>query len=399
MFIRLPVLAAAFCVACGPNTSIDDGGDASSEPSDGGPWVAVPLSVCSPQVYAAPVNIGSSQQFQLLVDTGSTTLAVAGSGCTSCSGAGASPLYQPGATAVDEHTQASATYGALATSGWSGEIYEDRVAAGSSGAAASVRLVSIAQQSQFLVGSCGTPGRTPDGVLGLAPANSATAGTTGYLDAVIAAGDVPDVFALRLCPSGGTLWLGGYDPAATSAAPVYTPFFPPGFSAYVYTVQLQSITVAGTTIAIPTGVYTATLLDSGSNISSIPPSALTSLGAALDADSAFSQLFGGSAASFFSNPNNCVALTQTRDELDASLPSVTLSFGSTASANVTASATTSYLWSPSSGQWCPAITSRAPSPQFQSIAAILGAPFLASNVVIFDRAGQRIGFAPHSPCP
>ena len=38
-------------------------------------------------------------------------------------------------------------------------------------------------------------------------------------------------------------------------------------------------------------------------------------------------------------------------------------------------------------------------PQPFPLASILGAPVLRSNVVIFDRAKKRIGFAPHAPCP
>jgi hypothetical protein len=45
------------------------------------------------------------------------------------------------------------------------------------------------------------------------------------------------------------------------------------------------------------------------------------------------------------------------------------------------------------------MTSRTPSASFQDIAAILGAPILRSNVVIFDRANHRVGFAPHTACP
>jgi hypothetical protein len=36
-------------------------------------------------------------------------------------------------------------------------------------------------------------------------------------------------------------------------------------------------------------------------------------------------------------------------------------------------------------------SSRVPEP-------LLGGPVLRSNIVVFDRANQRIGFAPHQPC-
>jgi hypothetical protein len=360
--------------------------------------VTVPLSACDPTVYAAPVTIGGSQTFQLVLDTGSTTLGVAGAGCTSCSAAGASSLYQPGSTATDEHEAADAGYGALQASGWVGEIYQDTVSLGTPAATAPVKLVDIQQQTQFLVGTCGSPGATPEGVLGFAPAKTALPGTNGFFDQLVAGGTVPDVFAVQLCYGGGTLWLGGYDPTFTTAPPVYTPMSPAGFDAYAYTVNLASITVAGTTVPVPTGSYTAALLDTGSSISWLPPSAFNALTSALAASSAFQQVFGAAAPSFFADPNKCVALTQTKTALDAALPPLTLTFGSSPGVSAQASATESYLLTLGNGQWCPAITSRTPSPGFQSIAASLSAPILRSNVVIFDRANQRIGFAPHKPC-
>jgi hypothetical protein len=372
-------------------------------PDDGGPTadsglIAIPLLACDPVVYAAEITIGGSQTFQLVLDTGSTTLAVAAAGCSSCTDAGVSALYEPGPTAVDQKATATATYGALAPSGWSGEIYEDTVGGGAASDLARVKLVAIAQQSQFLVGTCGSAGLPPQGVIGFAPSLDAIAGTNGFFDQVVASGVVPNLFATRLCPTGGTLWLGGYDPTFTAGAPVYTPMTPPGFDAYVYTVSLASIGVLGTTIPIPTGSYTASLLDTGSSISSLSPAAYSALTSAIAASSAFTEIFGASSSSFFSSSANCVQLSQTKEALDSALPPLTLNFGSSPGVSVQASATESYLLS-LGGKWCPAMTSRTPDASFQSIAAILGAPILASNVVIFDRANQRVGFAPHTACP
>jgi hypothetical protein len=377
--------------------SIDADG-VSSDAGAAGPLVAVPLAACTPLAYTAGVTIGGSGPFQLLLDTGSATLGVAGAGCTSCADAGVSALYQPGATAVDQHTVGTAMFGALAASGFSGEIYEDSVGLGSPPASARIRLVSIGRESSFLVGRCGPAQSTPQGVIGFQPGLSAIAGTDSYFDQLVRAGGVPDVFATQLCPNGGTLWLGGYDPSFTQAPPVFTPSSPPGFSGYVYTVHFASICVLGTTIPVPAGGYTAALLDTGSDITSLPPNVFSVLTSAIASSPAFSQIFGASASSFFSDASHCVDLTETKAALDQALPPIDLVFGATATVTVHAVATESYLFSPSSGRWCPAVTSRAPTPSFQSIAAILGAPMLSSNVVIFDRAHERVGFAPHRPC-
>jgi hypothetical protein len=368
------------------------GTDAPAE-ADAGGLVVIPLTACNPSVYAADMTIGGSQDFHLYLDTGSTTLAVAGLGCATCSAAGVETLYQPGTTAVDQKVAASAMYGAIDPSGWSGEIYEDWVGVSAAPELARVKLAEITQQAQFLVGTCGPTG-TPEGVIGFAGSTIETTGTNGFFDQVVAGGKVADVFATRLCQTGGMLWLGGYDPAFTTAPPVYTPMAMAGF----YTVDLASIAVAGTTVAIPTGAYTGTILDTGSSGSSVSPAAFSALNAAIAGSPAFSTIFGASASSFLSG-NSCMSLTQTKAELDAALPPLTLTFGSSPGVSAQASATESYLLTHGGGEWCPAITSRAPDAAFAGIAAILGAPMLVSNVVIFDRANQRVGFAPHAPCP
>ena len=372
-----------------------DGASGTDAPADAdaGGLITVPLTACDPNVYAADMTIGGSQDFHLYLDTGSTTLAVAGLGCPSCSAAGVETLYQPGPTAVDQKVAASAMYGAIDPSGWSGEIYEDWVGISAAPELARVKLAEITQQSQFLEGTCGPTG-TPEGVIGFAGSTIETTGTNGFFDDVVAGGKVADVFATRLCPTGGTLWLGGYDPAFTTAPPVYTPASTAGF----YTVDLTSITVAGTTVPIPTGSYTATILDTGSSGSSLSPAAFSALDAAIAASPGFSAVFGATASTFLGG-NGCMALTQTKAQLDAALPALTLTFGSSPGVSAQAAATESYLLTHGDGAWCPAITSRAPDAAFAGIAAILGAPMLVSNVVIFDRANQRVGFAPHTACP
>jgi hypothetical protein len=410
--VLLPVLVVALAIAaCGSSSSgkngeeTPDGGDdgptipvdAASDTdssADAGGLAAIPLTACVPNVYSADMTIGGSQDFQLILDTGSTTLAVAALGCATCAAADVATLYVPGPTAVDEKVTATSMYGAIDPSGWTGDIVEDWVGAGSSPDMARVKLVAISQESQFLVGKCGVEG-TPAGVLGFATSAIETTGTNGFFDEVVAGGKVADVFATRMCPTGGTLWLGGYDPSFTTAPPVYTPMVPPGGW---YTVALSSITVLGTTAPIPMGSYTATMLDTGSSGSSLPPAAFSTLTSAIAASAAFSGIFGTAASSFFSG-TDCVTLTQTKAQLDAALPPLTLTFGSSPGVTAQATATESYLLTYGDGQWCPSIVSRAPDSDFAGIAAILGAPMLTSNVVVFDRANERVGFAPHTACP
>jgi hypothetical protein len=356
----------------------------------------VPLFSCIPVTYTAAITIGGSQQFELTVDTGSTTLGVASSRCNSCMGV--SPKYTPGTTATDLKQQAMTQY---ATGSWSGEIYEDSVGLGSE-AAVPVSLVAINAQSQFFQNvMCNSPSGAFQGILGFGPAGAAVAGTNGYFDQLVATQGVSNVFATQLCDNGGTLWLGGFDPAATTGAPSYTPEIA-AIDSYYYAVNLVSVSVAGTTVPVASGQYTDSVVDTGTSVFLLPTAAFNSLAGAIASNAAFSSIFGNGTA-FFASTNSgntmCVAPSppQTKAQLDATLPPLTFVFGSNPSISVTAKATESYLF-PYQGGWCPTLYAMDPTPSVP-IAAIIGAPVLKSNVVIFDRQNKRIGFAPHAPCP
>ena len=235
------------------------------------------------------------------------------------------------------------------------------------------------------------------GFLGLGPADAAERGTNGYFDDLVRAANVPNVFATQLCDSGGTLWLGGYDPSATTAAPVYTPMNTQ-LASYYYAVNLASITVDGTSIPVGTTSLPGSIVDTGTSVFILPTAAFTSLSSAIAADSGFQSVFGQGAASFFGAQNSCLPISKTKAELDLVLPPLTLVFGSSPPVTVQAAPTESYLIQ-YDDEWCSAIEGDdAAALGGAPIAAILGSPLLRSNIVIFDRANKRIGFAPHAPC-
>jgi hypothetical protein len=350
---------------------------------------AIALSSCVPTVYTGAFSIGGAQQFQLSVDTGSTTLGVAS---VLCSGCGVSPLYAPGPAAVDEHSIADSQYG---SGSWSGEIYQDTVGAGTE-AATPVDLVAIDTQVQFFEPiQCDSASGGMQGIIGLGPSSSALPGTNGYFDALVAKRKVLDIFATELCDSEGTLWLGGYDPSVITAPVQFTPLTRDVFAQYYYSVNLVSVAVSGTTVPIATSQYPDTVVDTGTSIFLMGMDAYSALTGAIASDPQFQSIFGGVA--FFSG-QGCATVSMTKAALDASLPALTLTFGSSPAITVTAPPTESYLFPYGQDQWCPALDGLAQSDQFP-LASILGAPMLRSNVTIFDRANQRIGFAPHTACP
>jgi hypothetical protein len=360
---------------------------------DGGSGVvAVALSSCVPTVYTLPAIVGGSQMFQFVLDTGSTSLGVAATGC-SCGGV--SPVYTPGATAVDQKQTASSQFG---TGSWNGEIYQDSVSLGSS-LTAPTKLVAISSESNFFEPlMCDSKSGGMQGLVGFGPSAAAVTGTNGFFDQYVATNNVPDVFAIQLCETEGTLWLGGFDPASMTAPPQYTPLAADVSSTYYYTVNLASITVNGTSVAVGSGGQLPdSVVDTGTSEFLLNSTAYNGLTAALQSDAMFSQLFG---ASFFPAVNSqnlaCKSLTQTKAQLDAALPVLTLTFGSSPGISVKAVATESYLFNVG-GEWCSALLG-ADQNTLGPLAGIMGSPVLRSNVVIFDRAQKRIGFAPHTPC-
>jgi cathepsin D len=371
----------------GVNAGVEAGDETRAQPAP----FAVPLSACVPATYTASVTIGGSQAFELMLDTGSASLGVASASCMSCGGV--KPTYTPGATAVDQHRTATSQFG---TGKWSGEVYRDSVAPTSS-TGAPVRLVAIDSQSQFFVPSwCNSRSGTYQGILGMGPTFAAVHGTNGYFDALVAAQNVPNVFATRLCDSGGTLWLGGYDPAATTAAPVYTPEIA-GFDSIYYAVSLVSVEVAGRTAPIASAQHTDSVVDTGTSVFLLQTSAFNTITRAIAASPGFASVFGTVGASFFTGQKSCRVVSKKKAEIDAALPPLTLVFGQSPALSVHAAPTESYLV-PYGNAWCSSLYAIDPALNIP-VASILGGPILRSNVVIFDRANKRIGFAPHTPCP
>jgi hypothetical protein len=375
-----------------------DGGDASSS-ADAAPatmsptlptaTTAIPLTGCSP-FYTASVTIGGTQTFQLAVDSASTTLAVAGAACADCADAGIAPRYAPGSAATDTKVSASSTYN-VGDIGWSGEVYADGVSVG--GVAAKTKLAMM--QSANGLFTTGWPCPMGEGILGLGTVAVERPGTNGYFDEAVAAG-TPNVFAIELCKSHGNLWLGGWDPSFALAPPKFTPIIPNDF----YSVHLADVKVSGASVSVAASAYGngTVMLDTGGPMFDLTTPVFDAVTAALAADPTFAKLIGD--ASWFTTATTCLSLPQTRAELDAMLPKLSLVLGTTDQIEMQATATTSYLIGYDSGGktvWCPGISPLPPSLGWD-VVGDMGGAILQSNIIVFDRANQRLGFAPHAQC-
>ncbi len=334
--ISAPCITAWCVIAC-------DAAGPTDAPTDAG-MVVVPLRGCAP-FYTADVELGGSQTFALAVDTGSTTVAVASSGCTSCSSAGVPTLYEPGPNATDQGMSTTAVYGDGELS-WSGEIYKDTVQIG--GLPSAMRFGAIRTQ-MYAVGqqqcdaASGPEPTTVDGFFGLGADSLLIPGTDSYFDIQTADGTLSDAFAVQLCHLGGTLWLGGYDPQTTTAPMQYTPLTETG-GFHVERTDAH-VGAPGGDIDVPVPLGELAFVDSGGPSMIVPDVMFTSLAAAIEQNVSFSQLFGASwlQVNPSSSQGNCVALDMTPSEVDAVLAPITLRLGVANPISVELAPTQSYL--------------------------------------------------------
>ena len=373
-------------VGCGggkmPATAIADMTEA---PIDMAPAVtAIPLEGCSP-FYTAAVTLGGTQIVQLAIDTGSTTTVAAAVGCTSCKSDGAPDLYDP-SKATNLSVSSKGVYDSGEIS-WMGSVFQDSVQVGTDPVSVPLNLAAIASEKNFFFDTCETdPPNISDGILGLGTDDLLAKGTSSYLDQRGTVGQ-SDLFAVRLCHRGGTLWMGGYDPSATTGPMRYTP---------ITLRQGYNVTLAGFAVGetqIPLATQVAAVVDTGGPSIILPSAGFDAIVAAVVAQPAFSQNFGN--ASWFKT-----ALPKTLpiapSEFDNMLPPLTFQLGSDASLSVSLPASVSYLaWTLNSEgvyDYLPGI--------FTATAGFdMGNALMRANVVVFDRANRQLGIAPATSCP
>jgi hypothetical protein len=355
---------------------------------------AIPLTLTGGGAYAVQTTIGD-QSFALTIDLGSSVVAVAGAGCTTCTGI--SPLYSPSATAVDEGKTGSATY--ANTSGWTGEIYQDAVGLGHGTPSVAVDFVSMTSQNSFFPTS--PPLNAYQGVLALGPSQLLDPGTSSYVAALTSAG-TPPILAFELCNDSGTMWIGGYDSSATAAAPVYTPLSTAGATNPFYAITISGMSLGSTSLGYTSqDTQGGAIVDTGTTLTYLPSAVETTLVNTINASSGFKALFPGQT---LTNPTNstsanagCVQASGVTDtQVNAALPALTVTLPATSGGTATISAEPvgSYLADEGGGQFCLQFLGGADTAGSQ----ILGLAFMGPFVTILDLQNGRVGFAPESGC-
>lgn len=355
---------------------------------------AIPLSNPEGAFWGANLSVGS-QSFFVQLDTGSTTTAVAGANCATCASVGVSPLYMPGATATDDHQMASSTY--VDMSGWSSEVYTDRVSLGQGTPSISLAIGDIsASVKDFFQDNA------YQGILGLATPEAALPHTGAYFDLAQQSGAAP-IMAFELCPSDGTMWIGGFDATRTAAAPAYTPLVPISDKQPFYAVDVHSMSIGSTSVATAADFPSSAgppIIDTGTTLFWAPMPVVTNVLAAVNGSPGFKALFGTSAQlGTLDSPvnNGCVAGTgATPAMIDAMLPALTMTFpgklAGSPDVSVTVKPTVSYMLDAGDGEWCFSLESS------QDGFTILGDEILRAFVTIIDLENQQLGWAADRGC-
>jgi hypothetical protein len=406
---RSVVAACAFAGACGSggthgNQGVDGGGggdgqgtvDAATDAPSGLPTgvYAIPLGTPTGadqgSFYTATLT-ASGNDFLLDLDTGSTVTGIAGASCMGCTGM--SPLYSPGAGATATGKTDSASY--ADGSSWSGSVYTDTVGLHHGTFDVEVNFVDITKQKSFFSGN------EYQGILGMGPDALLDPGTTAYFDQEVSAG-VTSTMAFELCPTAGTMWLGGYDATHAAAAMQYTPILTSGVNNGFYAVNMTGISLDATSLGATSATLDGPIVDTGTSLFYIPSAAETKLISTLNNNAAFKTLFPNQTLTDPTNSSSqtagCVNAAQgtTQTAIDHMLPTLKVTFAGMGGGTITldAPALASYFYDAGGGQYCLAIYGGGDQGN-----ATMGDTFLRAFVTVVDTANGKVGFAPTSSCP
>lgn len=369
------------------------------------------LTGCPSADYWAKMTLGGSQTFDLIVDSGSSTLALAGSTCSNCdyescgsseTSQAVSPEYTPGSTSTSTNTTASGKYGD--NSGWNADVYSDIIHGGTSSDPTSVevtmKIASMTSNSDFfgstncLLGSNSCSG-IYQGILGLGQDGLAAKNTNAFIPRLGENPNSANAFATQLCNNGGRIWFGGYDPNYISSNPNFIPLQ----ASYYYAVTVQDLKVSGNSLNLDMSKLNPLIVDTGTSDFLLVQSLFNTIVNKINSDPNYAKYFD---PNLLKNAGYCYqpAIAATSAQLDAVLPTFSLSFTTTTGSTyeLHKPATQSYLVPIVADDgdiyYCPGIASIGSS----SNLSILGGAFMRGEVVIFDPGNDQVGFAPGVDC-
>ncbi|HEY3802692.1 MAG TPA: pepsin-like aspartic protease [Kofleriaceae bacterium] len=375
---RLSLLTLLAVAACG------SGND---KPS----FYAISLTTPDESFWSPTIQVGG-QSFVMDLDTGSTTTAIAGTSCSTCSNV--TPEYMPGSMAVDEKQTATTEY--ADGTGWMGEIYQDTINLGSGSPNAMFNLVDISTQ----VVSGGVEGffdgaNDYQGILGMGPPENAEPNTGAYFDTITTMGGVDPVMAFELCQDGGTMWLGGFDATHAQAAVQYTPMLPISNNNAFYSIDITSMSLNGTVVGMGSDDFQEPILDTGTTFFYLPTNIAEALTDAINTSAA--QVFAGQSFDLESQDISCVSASGATDAMiDAMMPPLVFtvpSMGGGADISFSVPALESYLFDGGDGQYCLGVGDGG-----SEFGGVLGDQFMQAFVTVMDVGNGQVGLALDKGC-
>jgi Eukaryotic aspartyl protease len=379
--LAIVVLAVAAC-----------GGSDGGSPAD---YYTIPLTTANQEFWSPKVTIGG-QTFAMDLDTGSTTTAIAGTTCSTCTNV--SPEYMPGSTAMDEGKTAESEY--ADGTGWQGEVYQDTIMVGSDTPEATFALVDISTQvvnggqSGFFDNS-----NAYQGILGMGAPQNAVNNTGAYFQTLVGSDGVKPVMAFELCPDGGTMWLGGYDDTHASAAVQYTPMVTINNANPFYSINVTSMAIGNTNVGTGADEFEEPVIDTGTTFFYVPTSVQSAVISAVNASSGFQALFPGTTLQndpSFSGVGCTNTSSVTDAQVDAMLPPLNIvmpGVNNGASVTFQIPALESYMFDASQGVFCLGIEDGG-----SQDASTFGDQFMQAFVSVIDTGNNQIGFALDKGC-
>lgn len=352
----------------------------------------------SVQYYAA-ITLGSDAQvFTVLMDTGSSSLAVPSTNCWQYDDSNtATSICMHSNSFYDKkssknsrqikcsendqcrcNTDGNCAFSLAYADGsfLQGELVIDDFSLGS--------LSSKVIFGEIMAESEGFNRVTVDGILGLGYHSLDTIDGDAAFDKLVEAGECQNAFSMCMGPNGGVFTLGGVDNYYSSGEMVYTPITKESY----YVIEMEDIVVGNTSIGVQSWVYNdnMTIVDSGTTYILLNEVAYShfqqtaaqfcpkSLKVICGEDNGY-PLFSG----------KCFSMTE--EEIN-SFPNISFTF----LGGVTLTLTPQQYFVQIKTGYCLGIQSTT------GVGAVLGAVFMQPYNILFDRANKKMGFAPVANC-
>lgn len=355
---------------------------------------SVVLTGCPSRTFWTAVQIGTDT-FNLIIDTGSATTAVAGSNCPSCPSA-ITPVYNSKSSGSANTIQITITSTYGDGSSWVGTVHSDIVTLDS--VSGRLNFAVMHEQSNFFPSTfCSDSSSIYQGILGLGYDSLLLAGTTSFNDIITNhASTMSTVFSMQLCSASGKLWLGGSDMKYFNS---YVQWIPVIHESY-FTVELNDVMYDNKSIGYSSSDYGTVIVDSGSASFILPTNIYNNFIDIIQSNNKFQLYFSNT---FFTTTasdgsQQCV---QSRNNVDMNtlnnnLPSLQLKLSS--NTILTLQPINSYLLQYISNgvtYYCPGLR---PYDTKNTKKTIFGYSILNQYITVFDTQNALIGFASTQSC-